>query len=657
MKTIKGRIARLVIIFSVVSIVCVGGVSVFLNYSSTNNMLKQTMTETANLGAERVNQELDKYKVITMEVGSVARLANTETAIGDKKVIIDQRVSTHGFVSGDILDSNGKSIFNGMEYNDKEYYKEAIKGNAYISEPVLNKENGKMTVAVAAPLWKGGIPGSEVVGVIAFVPKETILSDIMSEIKISNGSSASMIDKNGNTIACVDSEKVKNAENIGEIAKENNQLTALAAIHQKMKNGETGFGTYTYDNIEKLLAYAPVRDTNGWSFGVTAPASDFMKTTTNSIYIIVGMLLLCILVAVVVGFWVGGKIGSPITACAERLEKLSSGDLKAAVPEFKSNDETGVLADATIKIVNSLNNIISDVVNVLSELSEGNLTVSAEQQYEGDFVPIRTATEKILLSLNTAMSQINETSIQVSGGSDQVSSGAQALAQGATEQASSIQELSASIAEIEQQVNRNAEDAEKAKVLSKDAKAIMHGSVVDMDLARQAMDEISATSKDISKVIKTIDDIAFQTNILALNAAVEAARAGAAGKGFAVVADEVRNLSQKSAEAAKNTTALIESSIEAVKKGTQLVRKTSESFAEVAAKSDEVSKIVEEISIMAQQQAMAVSQVSIGIEQVSSVVQMNSATSEESAAASEELSGQAQMLKTLVDQFKLNDVL
>ena len=181
----------------------------------------------------------------------------------------------------------------------------------------------------------------------------------------------------------------------------------------------------------------------------------------------------------------------------------------------------------------------------------------------------------------------------------------------------------------------------------------MQGSVSDMELAKMAMDEISATSKDIGKVIKTIDDIAFQTNILALNAAVEAARAGAAGKGFAVVADEVRNLSQKSAEAAKNTTALIESSIEAVEKGTQLVSKTSSGFVEVAAKTSEVVGLVDAISSQAQEQAAAISQVSIGIEQVSSVVQMNSATSEESAAASEELSSQAEVLKSLVGQFTL----
>jgi methyl-accepting chemotaxis protein len=183
----------------------------------------------------------------------------------------------------------------------------------------------------------------------------------------------------------------------------------------------------------------------------------------------------------------------------------------------------------------------------------------------------------------------------------------------------------------------------------------MQTSVSDMKLASQAMNEISSTSKNIGKVIKTIDDIAFQTNILALNAAVEAARAGAAGKGFAVVADEVRNLSQKSAEAAKNTTALIESSIEAVEKGAQIMNRTSTGFSEVALKTADVVTLVDAISVQAQEQTSAISQISTGIEQVSSVVQMNSATSEESAAASEELSSQSVVLKSLVEKFTLSD--
>lgn len=258
--------------------------------------------------------------------------------------------------------------------------------------------------------------------------------------------------------------------------------------------------------------------------------------------------------------------------------------------------------------------------------------------------------------LSSTLSQINQAANQVSAGSDQVSSGAQALSQGATEQASSVEELAATITDISGQVKSNAESALNAKEKSEMAGTEIAASNQKMQELIAAMEEISKSSQEIGKVIKTIEDIAFQTNILALNAAVEAARAGAAGKGFAVVADEVRNLASKSADAAKSTTALIEGAITAVSNGTQLVDVTAKSLLSVVTGTQEVASIVNDISTASAEQASSIAQVTQGIDQISSVVQTNSATAEESAAASEELSGQAQMLNNLVGQFKLKDV-
>ena len=236
-----------------------------------------------------------------------------------------------------------------------------------------------------------------------------------------------------------------------------------------------------------------------------------------------------------------------------------------------------------------------------------------------------------------------------------MSNGAQALAQGATEQASSVQELAATIEDVSRQVNSTASHAKTAKEENDQSHQQINVCSGDMEALMQAMGKIESRSNEISKVIKTIEDIAFQTNILALNAAVEAARAGAAGKGFAVVADEVRNLASKSAEASKNTAVLIEDTVAAVKEGIDLSQETSQALQAVVDSSKKVLEAVNLISDATEEQANSISQISVAVDQISSVVQTNSATSEESAAASEELSSQANVLKELISRFKLEN--
>jgi methyl-accepting chemotaxis protein len=354
-------------------------------------------------------------------------------------------------------------------------------------------------------------------------------------------------------------------------------------------------------------------------------------------------------------FQVAGSLARPIKACAERLKLLSQGDLQTEVPSTANQDETGLLLTSLDAVIQALNSAISDVSYHLGEIAKGDYATTVTRVYKGDFKGLETSTKGIIGSLNETMHQIRQSARQVAAGSEQVAGGAQALSQGAAEQASSIEELSATIAEISQQIKNNAHNAIEAEQITSQAGKELMESNEQMNTMISAMAEISATSNEISKIIKTIDDIAFQTNILALNAAVEAARAGAAGKGFAVVADEVRNLASKSAEAAKNTTSLIESSIIAVDKGTKIADQTARSLQNVVAGAQKSVVLIEQIAAASNEQAGAVTQINQGIEQISSVIQTNSATSEESAAASEELSGQAQMLRELVHRFKLKD--
>ena len=386
-------------------------------------------------------------------------------------------------------------------------------------------------------------------------------------------------------------------------------------------------------------------------------ADQATRQANTAILINVTVIIASLVIAMLFGVVISKGIANPIEKCVNRLNRLAEGDLRSPVPQISNRDETGQLADATSTIVTTMSGIIQDVELGLSGIADGDLTIDrqAKELYEGDFSKLAASLYEILNKLNDTMQQINQSSIQVSSGSEQVSSGAQALSQGATEQASAVEELAATIAEISQQVKDNASNANLANDKMAQATEEISASNEKMQRLIGAMGDISRSSQEIGKVIKTIEDIAFQTNILALNAAVEAARAGAAGKGFAVVADEVRNLASKSAEAAKSTTALIEGSINSVQNGTQLADDTAKALSAVVDTSSDVSHIVTQISKASAEQAASIRQVTTGVDQISAVVQTNSATAEESAAASEELSSQASILKNLVSKFKLRN--
>lgn len=315
------------------------------------------------------------------------------------------------------------------------------------------------------------------------------------------------------------------------------------------------------------------------------------------------------------------------------------------------------------EIIQGMNKTIEAIVgpiyetsNVLYEVAEGNLQVSVKGDYKGGHAKLKNALNDTIKSFNDVLNEINSAAQQVAAGAKQVSDASQELSQGASEQASSVEELTASIEEISEQTKQSAANSGQANELALAAKDVAAEGNEQMKGMLKAMNDINEASGNISKIIKVIDDIAFQTNILALNAAVEAARAGQHGKGFAVVAEEVRNLAARSANAAKETTILIEGSIEKVEGGRKLADDTANALNKIVEEALKSATLIGDIATASNEQAAAIAQVSQGVEQISEVIQTNSATSEESAAASEELSGQAEVLREMVNKFKLNKV-
>ena len=368
--------------------------------------------------------------------------------------------------------------------------------------------------------------------------------------------------------------------------------------------------------------------------------------------VILAVILVSLMISLLIALAISRGVSNPVKGMVEAAQKMAQGDLKVEV-KVDSKNEIGRLGEAFSETIGTIKTYITDIKTNLAKVEQGDLTVSSSIEYKGDFIDLQKSINGILFFLNETLNRINQAAEQVSGGSNQVSCGAQAVAQGAAEQAGSIEELSAAIAEIYAHVTNNTEYAAEANVNVSRVNSEIAVSNRHMNDMVSAMSEISDASGQIRKIIMTIEDIAFQTNILALNASVEAARAGSAGKGFAVVANEVRNLAGKSAAAAKSITGLIENSVKQVKNGTEIADETAKSLLQVVESVKIVDESIQKISMASSHQSEAISRVKLGVEQISGIVRTNSATAEESAAASEELSGQAQTLKKLVEKFQL----
>jgi methyl-accepting chemotaxis protein len=376
-------------------------------------------------------------------------------------------------------------------------------------------------------------------------------------------------------------------------------------------------------------------------------ALDNEEIASNGMIIMIAVIAAGVIIAFVLGIFISRIISKPVNRMAHAAEQIALGDVNVTI-EADTKDEIGRLAEAFNKMIAN----IRGQVLAAEKIAEGDLTAKVDIRSEKDILGIKLS--EVVSKNHEVISNIASAADQVSSGSKQVSDSSMALSQGATEQASSIEQLTASLEEVSSQTKLNAQNADKANELSEAARLDAEHGNSQMKEMLKAMEEINESSASISKIIKVIDDIAFQTNILALNAAVEAARAGQHGKGFAVVAEEVRNLAARSANAAKETTDMIEGSIKKAEVGTKIASDTADALNKIVDGVSKAAALVNDIAVASNEQAAGIAQINQGIMQVSQVVQNNSATSEEIAAASEELSSQAILLKEMVSKFKLN---
>ena len=596
-----------------------------------------------------------RYNAEVVILNALYANLKTEPNLADIGILFEPNAFYQGIenyapiLSQDDLDKRAITNHPYSNYQDEIYYKAVKeKGSTFIT-PVygdISKPEERM-FAIYHPIIKN----NQFLGTILLDVKEEVLLTASQSDEEFPSMFVNLIDGEG--LIHSKSEAV-NGKTLQELLPEK----ASAAISEKMESKEAFAINIVNENGQERREYYYPIDMEGstWWTRLSISHSDYSKEVDRlrNVGIVAGLSTVFILVLACV--LLIGHFLKPLQKVAEVGEKLSVGDFSMDL-SYKSKDEIGRLMHSMGDVVSRIRSIIGDLSEKLNQLAQGNFNVEMNnaEYYSGAYRPLFDSINNISTDLSGTMAEIQQSAIQVNSGAEQVSSGAQGLSQGATEQASSIEELSATVNDISEHIKKTAENTRLANAEAQNAGKEVSNSDKQMQQMKAAMENINEKSGEISKIIKTIDDIAFQTNILALNAAIEAARAGVAGKGFAVVADEVGNLAQKSANAAKDTTMLIEETLQAVEQGTVLADSTAESLQRVVSGTGKVTDLVNRIAEASVEQSRAVEQVSVGIDQISSVVQSNTATAEESAAASEELSGQAHILSDLVGRFSLRE--
>ncbi|MGN0710993.1 MAG: methyl-accepting chemotaxis protein [Anaerovoracaceae bacterium] len=516
-------------------------------------------------------------------------------------------------------------------------------GESIVTGAYVDASTGKLVVTVAAPVMDGDTV-TAAVGIDILIDT---LSKELSALNVGENGYIVAYDTDNNIIYHPDSDLILTNVSETEYSQE---------IIEAVSGGQNLDITACTDGENDLYASVKVLDDIGWTIFGCMPEKEYMQEQTDTFRIIACGFSICAVLLIVICGIRANSIVRPVKKLTDITKLLADGELDVEM-NVSSNDEIGMLADNIHSIVERLKTYIlyiDEIVDVLDGLGHGMLVFNLKQDYHGDFSRLKSALLDIQKSLSSTMIEIIGSADQVATGADQGMEVANSLAEGTTEQASSVEELAATIQDLFVRSKKGAENSLKASKQLDEIGAELENSNEKMQDMLKAMNNIAAQSGEIEKIIKTIEDIAFQTNILALNAAVEAARAGEAGKGFAVVADEVRNLASKSSEAASNTTVLIQSSVDAVGAGSNMANETAEGIAEVVKRAQEVVAVIDEIARDYQDQTENLGWVSTGIEQISSVVQTTSATSEESAASSQELADQANLLKKLASKFHID---
>ena len=595
-----------------------GSVAYSLSYQAQMQMVQTDVNRASALASENLSNQLQNYMNVTSIAGTDSIIRDSSASISDKEACIDRYVQTYGFTSGNLLDPNAVSLFDGTDFSDRDYVQRALTGEVCVSDITLSRYTGTYGVSIAAPVQSAS---GDITGVIYFRIDNDFMTSIVENLKISRNSSACIVDANNQIIAHENPELI---------------MTEAAASN------------------DGICASVPVNNTNGWTLVITAPESDFTGAMTTMIRQFVIWDIIAVIAALIIAMLFANSMSKSVLTVKNAMLSISQGDLSCSLTKTKRKDELGVLQNTAASLVEMLQHIIGEANQILGSIAHFDLTTGEMNSYPGAFNGLADSVNAIRQMLTRMIIDIQSSSANVKSGSSQLAEATQLLSEGTVSQTSSIEKLVMDMNNVVDSINQNSENGNLINERLNTLDTKIQDSSQQMEHLLRIVDQIEEMSSDIQKIVGTIDSIAFQTNILALNASVEAARAGENGRGFAVVAEEVSSLASRSSDASKKTGELIEKCITGIAQAKESADVTASALESIVTDSAEIARSFDSISEATREEARKANSIRMEINNISDVVQSNSSTAQETAASTEALSQQAQTLEAMTSRFRVN---
>lgn len=627
----------------IVLLMIVGGFAFTSTSTSSVNLIQSNLTNSANLIGTTIGTRLQDYLKTVSTIGQ-SDVLSPENSWIKRLSYINAYAQTYQMTYANILDENGVSIRDGMDFSDCTYVQNALNGTANISELTHDLYTNAYGINIAAPIYDQST--SKVSGVVYLHMDLSDIADMINQFDYGTSGYAFIVDSTGTVIQHPTSSFI-NKYNL------NNQTNGLADVANTIKSQKSGIGTYHINGKDMTCSFAPIPTDNNWTLVITTTTYSLEREALKFANALVVIDMFAIAIAIGMSSFLSRYISKPIVKMQKLLSNISTGDFSTKITPSKRKDEIGILQNSSASLVETLSDIIGKTNYILESISMYDLTIADMPAYPGEFDTLSSSVNQIKHMLNHLIVQVQLSVHSVENGAQQLTEATTSLSEGSVSQSSSIQILLDDLSDVVTRINHNSENEDLVHEKLEKLNNQIQNSNEQMNELLNAVAEIEELSTDVIKIVGTIDSIAFQTNILSLNASVEAARAGELGRGFAVVAEEVRNLATKCSESSKKTAELINNCIASIHHAKQCADSTFACLSGIVSDSTEIATAFEDISSATREQAEKSNRIQAEVNNISDVVQSNTATAEETAASTEVLSQQAVTLNQMVQKFKV----